>query len=671
MCLINLFKFSIKNKKIKNPKPSEFISGGFFLPMKKTLLLIALLVIGSIQAQEKISSKKKKFYIPVIQYSEFPVLDNVLTQTTFYQMDKTLQEEESNLKKHFFEIKGYIKDPENGKLKIYLTFALPRYTDTQVDSTFNKKENKWTYGTHSNYITNVKLDVKYGDKIILTKDFGGSESYSITVGNSLGAMKLAASDQDKKVRAAVKDSDYSDVGLGFDNVIFKTAIRIQDFLNYKFGYSTGESKERFEFVTSKGHSEYNQMLAFEKEITAQMEKVTLEKGLDEKLLGPHLQYLEGLLVKYPLSPANEYIRFIVTNNLAETYLLLENKEKALLYANLLIENDKLDSRGSSIIDRVNRGNFVEKKIRSHTNRFAELKKLGLKIAEEKEEKRLAFFEKIQLQDAEWEVEKSNREAHLEKSKMQRYNMLDSIPYQLNANLLAKVIDNLGGSQALKKVEKTHLFSKLSIEGNKIPQTEEKWATNTNYLLRKKMPESYYEIVNGAEAWSHDDRESGVNAKWAKLTSYDYSNLSKNVDLINFLTDLRLDLWNNFELLPDEMYEGRLCYHLNYFEKTLSSGNRTIPKTDYHVFIDKENYNIVSTEKTEFDNGNKSFFERKLFGDYRPVATLNSGKIPHKINYEIEDFNGETLYQETREKVEINPVFGNRIFMKEVYFGGFK
>ena len=639
--------------------------------MKKILLFIVLLVITSIQAQEKINSKKKKFYIPIIKYPEFQILDNALTQTAFYQMDKSLQEEESYLKKHFFNIDGYIKDPVNGKLKFYLTFAMPRYTDTKIDSVYNKKENNWTYSAHSNYLTNVKLDVKYGDKIILTKDFGGSEYYSMSVGNSMGAMKVAVSEHDKKVRAAVKSSDYSDVGLGFDNVIYQAAIRIQDFLNYKFGYSTDESKEKFEFVTSKGHSEYKQMLAFETEITAQMEKVTLEKGLDEKLLMPHLQYLESLLVKYPPSPSNEDIRFIVTNNLAETYFLLENKEKALQYANLLIENDKQDSRGSAIVERVNKANFVDKKIRNHTPRFAELKKLGLKIAEEKEEKRLAFFEKIVQQETEWEIEKEAREASIEKAKIQRFNMLDSIPYQLNPNLLAKVIANLGGSDALKKIEKAHLFSKLKIEGNNIPQTEEKWATHTHYLLRKKMPESYYEIVNGAEAWSHDDRESGVNAKWAKLPSYDYGNLSKNVDLINFLTDLRLDLWNNFEVLGDEMYEGRMCYHLNYFEKTLSTGNRTIPKTDYHVFIDKENFNIVSTEKTEFDNGNKSFFERKLFGDYRPVAALNSGKIPHKVNYEIEDFNGETFYQEQREKIEVNPVFGNRIFMKEVYFGGFK
>lgn len=643
----------------------------FFLLMKKNLLFILLLTISTIQAQEKISSKKKKFYIPVIEYSEFPVLDNALTQTTFYQMDKQLIQEEAILKKKYFNIEGFIKDPANGKLKIYLTVELPQYKATKIDSTFDKEKNGWIFQAFSNYSVKVKMEAKCADKLLLTQDFNSVESFLLAFGPKKDNLKAAIEMNNKKIAEAEKNGAYTVEELGLDQVIYSSVDAIQRYLNYKLRYKTGEDKIKFEFVTSKGHPEYNQILAFENEITAQMGKVTLEKGLDEKLLTPHLQYLESLLVKYPPSPINENIRFVVTNNLAETYFLLENKEKALMYANLLVENDKQDSRGSSIIKKVKESHFADKKIRSHTTRFADLKELGLKIAEEKEEKRLAFFEKIQQQDAEWETEKSNREAGLEKAKLQRFNLLDSIPYQANANLLAKVVDNLGGSQALKKIEKAHLFSKLSIEGTNIPQTEEKWATTSNYLLKKKMPETYYEIVNGPEAWSHDDRESGVNAKWAKLSTYDYANLSKNVDLVNFLTDLRLDLWNNLEVLQDEMYEGRLCYHLNYFEKTLSSGNRTIPKTDYHVFIDKENYNIVSTEKTEFDNGNKSFFERKLFGDYRPVTALNSGKIPHKINYEIEDFNGETLYQEQREKIEVNPVFGNRIFMKEVYFGGFK
>lgn len=632
---------------------------------------MVLLASTFLQAQEKISSKKKKFKIPVIRYSEYPVLDNVLTQTTFYQIDKEFQEEESILKKNFFNIQGFVKDPANGKMKIFLTIGVPKHTATQVDSIYDKKTNHWSFQVYSNFNVKIKVEVKCADKILLSKDFSNSEGFRVGGEYQKSEVKGVVASSNQKIAEAERTADYSLEDLGVGRVIFQAVSGIQNYLNYKLGYTTDRSKEKFEFVSTKTHSEYKQMLDFENEITAQIEKMTIEKGLDEKMLLPHLQYLESLLVKYPVSPANEYIRFIVTNNLAQTYFLLENKEKALLYANLLIENDKLDSRGSDIVERVNKANFVDKRLRSHTNRFVELKKLGLKLEEEKEETRLAFFEKIERQDADWQIEKENREAYLEKAKLKRDNMLDSIAYQFNPALLAKVVDHLGGVKALKSVEKAHLFSKLSIEGNNVPQTEEKWATNSNYLLKKKMPETYYEIVNGAEAWSHDDRERGINAKWAKLTAYDYNNLSKNIDLINFLTDLRLDLWNNFEILKDEMYEGRWCYHLNYFEKILSSGNRTLPKTDYHIFIDKENHSIVATEKTEFDNGNKSFFERKLFKDYKEVVALNSGKIPHKIQYEIEDFNGETVYQELREKVEINPVFGNRIFMKEVYFGGFK
>lgn len=64
-------------------------------------------------------------------------------------------------------------------------------------------------------------------------------------------------------------------------------------------------------------------------------------------------------------------------------------------------------------------------------------------------------------------------------------MLDSIAYQSNPDLLAKIIANFGGSDVLKKVEKTHLLSKLTLEESKIPQTEERWATTTNYLLKRK------------------------------------------------------------------------------------------------------------------------------------------------------------------------------------------
>ena len=213
------------------------------------------------------------------------------------------------------------------------------------------------------------------------------------------------------------------------------------------------------------------------------------------------------------------------------------------------------------------------------------------------------------------------------------------------------------------------MSTLNFDESNVPQSEEKWATATNYLLRKKMPNNYYEVINGPEAWSFQDK--GVGDKWKKLNNSDYWEISNNLDPINLLTSFRFDLWNKLELLPDETSDGRLCYHLSYTEKTVNAKNRVIPKTEYHYFIDKEKFNIVSSEKTEFEEGQRNSYERKVYQDYKGISNLNNGQIPHKILYEFEDYYGDTFYQEDRSKIEVNPVFSNRIFIKEVYAGGFK
>lgn len=638
--------------------------------MKKIVLILFVFGFNTTHAQDKVTSKKSKILIPTILYSQYPCLDNVITQTTFYQMDPELKSEEQVLKKNYFNIDGYIKDPENGKLKIYITIPFPKYTITQMDSVFNTKTKDWDYYPYSKFDVKVNIEVKCADKLIYSNEFVSSEKNVFQGNYKKNEATAAISNNQKKMKSFDIKEKFSAEELGIDKVIYVTMNRIQQLLNYKLGYSNGFVKDKFEFMNSKTHPEYPQMSAFENAIMEQMGKVTLENGLDEKTLMPHLTYLESLLTKYPQISENENIRFITTYDLALTYLLLENKEKALYFADLLIKNGKQSSKGTDIIDRVNKAYFVDKMIRTHTNRFVELKKLGFKIKEEKEEARKAFFERIIQEDADWEQEKISRMNSLEKRIIERKNILDSVFFQKNADLLAKILNNLGGSEAIKKIEKTHILSKLKLEDSNMPQTEEKWTTSTNYLLKKKTPNIYLEIINGPESWIHDDMDNSTE-KWRKMNNLDYSEVVNNLDPLNLLTSFRIDLWNKFDLVSDEISDGRLCYHLTYFEKTLNSSNRTVPKTEYNFYVDKENFTIVSFEKTEYFNGNKSSFERKIFQDYREITTLNNGKIPHKILNEIEDFYGETSYQELREKVEVNPVFGNRIFMKEVYFGSFK
>ena len=643
----------------------------FFLNMKKTLLLLVFIFLGhTIHSQDKVSSKKGKFFTPTIRYSQYPCLDNVVSQTTFYQMDPELKTEEQVLKKNYFNIDGYIKDPSNGKLKIYITIPFPKYTITQMDSVFNSKTKDWDYYPYSRFDVKVNIEVKCDDKLIYSNEFVSAEKNVFQGNYKKSEAKAAVSNNQIKMKNFDSKGNFTIEELGIDGVIYATMNRIQQLLNYKLGYSNDLVKDKFEFMSSKGHPEYQQMLAFENAITEQMAKVTLENGLNAKGLMPHLLYLESLLTKYPQQPENENIRFIAAYDLALTYLLLENKEKSLYFADVLIKNDKQSAKGTAIIERVNNAYFVDKMSRTHTNRFVELKKLGFKIKEEKEEARLAFFERIIQEDADWELEKINRSSTLEKCINERKNILDSVFFQKNSDLLAKIINSLGGSEAIKKIEKMHILSKLKLEDSNMPQTEERWATATNYLLKKKTPNNYFEIVNGSESWVHDDLDNSTE-KWKKINNSDYSNIVTNLDPLNLLTSFRIDLWNKFDLVADDVSDGRACYHLTYFEKTLNSSNRSVPKTEYNLYVDKENFTIVSFEKTDYFKGNKSSFERKVFQDYRAIVALNNGKIPHKVLNEIEDYYGETSYQELREKVEVNPVFGNRIFMKEVYFGSFK
>jgi hypothetical protein len=634
--------------------------------MKKLLITITLIFCFiCTYAQDKVKFTKKNFTISSIFPSEYPCLDAVLTQSTYFQVADKVPVALSNLKRDYFKIDGFIKDVgDNGQMKINVSISQPEYLESRVDTFFNKKTYRFYYVPSYVFKVSIKVEVKCKSQSIYTEEFKAQEK--IPVGEFLTKEELI-----KGLNTIELKNEF---GLEIEKAINMSLMNIQEKLNQKLCYLTNQSKETFVFLTNKEHPEYAKMLEFEQEITAQISKLNLEKGLDALPLVPHLAYLEGLLTKYPESPDNTKIRFIVTNNLAQIYFLLENKDKALSFSELLIKNDMRKVWGREIIDRTENSRFVNQKIRHHLPRFTELKKLGFQMEQEaiqeKEDTRLAFFEKIERDVADWEQEKTNRLKYIETAKNTKLTMLDSASQQNNSALFKKVIDGYGGGQILKGVEKVHVLSKLTFEETNIPVYDEKWGLAfTNYLLKKRNPDLFYVVVNQAESWQHDDRVRAE--KWKKMSNFDYLNVLSNLDPLYLLSSFRLDLWNNYELLADATIDGRLCYHLNYVEKTVNSSNRSIPKTEHHLYIDKERNRVISSEKIEFEDGKKLSFERKIYQDYRELISLNSGAIPHRILYQIEDFYGDTFYQEQIEKIEINSGFASRIFIKEVYSGGFK
>lgn len=645
--------------------PSELVLMAFFCLMKKLLFTTALMFCFiCTYSQDKVKFTKKNFQVASIYPSEYECLDNALTQSSFFQIEDKVPVAEKNLKRDFFSFQGFIKEPENGKMKIYVSIPLPKFFMGRIDSSILAKGSKYTYAPTFYFKASIKVEIKCNSQIIFSNVFNSTER----------VIYDGYITKEEATKAISKIELRNEYGLEIEKTINFALKNIELFLNQKLRYIPQQSKETFVFLTNKEHPEYAKMLEFEQEITAQMSKLNLEKGLDAVPLVPHLAYLEGLLTKYPESPDNTKIRFIITNNLAQVYFLLENKDKALYFSELLIKNDMRKVWGRDLIDRIENSHFVYQKIRHHLSRFTELKKLGFQMEQEaiqeKEDTRLAFFEKIERDVADWEQEKTNRLKYIETAKTTQISMLDSIQKQNNAELFKKIIDGYGGGQILKGVEKVHILSKLTFEETNIPVYDEKWGLAfTNYLLKKKNPDLFYVVVNQSESWQHDDRVRAE--KWKKMSNSDYLNVLPNLDPLYLLSSFRLDLWNNYELLADATIDGHLCYHLTYIAKTVNSSNRSVPKMEHHLFIDKENNRVISSEKTEFEDGKKLSFERKIYQDYREIISLNSGAIPHRILYQIEDFYGDTFYQEQIEKIEINSGFANRIFIKEVYSGGFK
>jgi hypothetical protein len=632
----------------------------------KKLLFTTTLIFCFIctYAQDKVKFTKKNFQVTSIYPSEYPCLDDVLTQSTYFQVADKVPVAVPNLQRDFFKFDGYIKDAENGNLKIYVTIPPAQYLKSMVDTIYDKKTFKIYFVPSFVFNVNIKIEVKCKTQSIYIEEFKTQEKIATEPYWTMDELK-------KGLSAIELRNEY---GAEIEKAIYVSLYKIQEKLNQKLGYLNNQSKETFVFLTNKEHPEYAKMLEFEQEITSQMSKLNLEKGLDAVPLVPHLAYLEGLLTKYPESPDNTKIRFIATNNLAQVYFLLENKDKALSFSELLIKNDMRKVWGRELIDRTENSRFINQKVRHHLPRFTELKKLGFQMQQEaiqeKEDTRLAFFEKIERDVADWEQEKANRLKYIETAKTNRISMLDSVQRQNNPELLKKIIDGYGGGQILKGVEKVHVLSKLTFEETNIPVYDEKWGLAfTNYLLKKRNPDLFYVVVNQAESWQHDDRVRAE--KWKKMSNSDYMNVFPNLDPLYLLSSFRLDLWNNYELLADATIDGRLCFHLNYVEKTVNSSNRSIPKTEHHLYIDKEKNRVISSEKTEFEDGKKLSVERKIYQDYREIISLNSGAVPHRILYQIEDFYGDTFYQEQIEKIEINSGFASRIFIKEVYSGGFK
>jgi hypothetical protein len=108
--------------------------------MKNSLLIFSLFCISLVTlAQEKAKFKKQEYWVKSIAPSAFPILDNVYTQGTYFKIAPNILLAEKNLKRDFFNIKGFIKNQENNDLKIYVDIQTIDLIKQVQDSTLTIK----------------------------------------------------------------------------------------------------------------------------------------------------------------------------------------------------------------------------------------------------------------------------------------------------------------------------------------------------------------------------------------------------------------------------------------------------------------------------------------------------------------------------------------------------
>jgi hypothetical protein len=128
-------------------------------------------------------------------------------------------------------------------------------------------------------------------------------------------------------------------------------------LNYDFGYLTINWPEKFWTLGSKKHEEfaaYGEAIAAAKTTVETITADAIPVDIYEKLK-PSIDYFNGLLTKYsdPEDKAQKKLRYGAYFNLAYIYYSIENFDKAIENANLLVQNDYDGKDGERLIKDIN------------------------------------------------------------------------------------------------------------------------------------------------------------------------------------------------------------------------------------------------------------------------------------------------------------------------------
>lgn len=271
-------------------------------------------------------------------------------------------------KKNYFKLTGYQPLDNRGDLHLDATLKPIQFLESKVESRTVKSKDKAGRETSQTYY-----------KCVVTYESGFAWNMRSKDGRDVSGRALSLHGSGIKKYDCTEKNSYKDAYDAYHNNRQQinrdiAANEIQTFLgemsrdmNRMFGYRPDKDKFNLWIVDSKNHPEeegFSKHFESVKAIFGAMSPYGLNPT-DLEALRPSIEYYQSIPDKYRADEkADIKLRYAAYFNLANIHLFLDNPEKAMEYANLLIQNDYDKGDGKDFLKDAEKLRFLlfERKI---------------------------------------------------------------------------------------------------------------------------------------------------------------------------------------------------------------------------------------------------------------------------------------------------------------------
>ncbi len=228
----------------------------------------------------------------------------------------------------------------------------------------------------------------------------------------------------------------------------------------------------------------------------------------------------------------------------------------------------------------------------------------------------------------------------------------SVAAQTAEEILDTYFENIGGVEALSKVEGLKMTAKVNAQGMEIPveiiQLKDGRKTTSFELQGKTLKQ---EVYDGETQWGNNfmtmeaeksDSETIENVKRAAKDDFP-------APLFNYKAN-----GHTIELLEKETVEGTECFKIKVTKTPVLVDGKEEENVEFYYF-DMDNFVPVMSESEAKTGQAKGMKIQTIYSDYEEVEGIY---FPFSIGNK---FNGQTGQAINIQKVELNPTVDDAIF----------